>query len=189
MQKFYQTDTGDEIQEHSTYNICRCETCSEVLVYQYCQIFDASQLDAVYGDLVYPKQTAFNDAVPKRVRKIYLEAVKVKAISPIAYAVLARRVLEEISKDRGITEKNLAKALAELANRGELPPVLAEASALVRLIGNSGAHASDVDISPMQVWSIDDFIKAVIEYIYVAPSKVAAFKKSLEGTPKGENAG
>jgi hypothetical protein len=48
---------------------------------------------------------------------------------------------------------------------------------LIRLVGNAGAHASGIKITVPQVWAIDDFIIAIIEYLYVAPAKIEEFKK------------
>lgn len=179
VERFYGMNTGEESAHSAVYNVVRCETCQEVLLYTYISdVYFYSDEDK-FGSLVFPKQTAFTEVVPERVRQIYLEAVKVKSISQIAFVILARRVLEEISHERGVKTPNLGKALEELASRGELPPVLAEATSLVRLIGNAGAHASEAKITLPQVWAIDDFLKAIIEYLYVAPSKVAEFKKTV----------
>jgi len=179
MERFYGLDTGEESAHPAVYRVVRCETCQEVLVYSYIADLHSGMEEDTFGSLVFPKQTAFTRVVPERVRQIYLEAVKVKSISQIAFVILARRVLEEISHERGVKTPNLGKALEELASRGELPPVLAEATSLVRLIGNAGAHASEAKITLPQVWAIDDFLKAVIEYLYVAPSKIADFKKTF----------
>ena len=175
-ERYYGVSDGSVDEFPAIYRIVRCETCQEVLVYSVNQELDSEWGDNLFGTLLFPKQTAFSDAVPEKVRSIYLEAVKVKAISEIAFVILARRVLEEIAHERGAKKGDLAKSIEELVSRGELPTVLAEATSLIRLIGNAGAHASDKKITQPQVWAIDDFLKAVIEYLYVAPKKVNEFK-------------
>jgi len=135
--------------------------------------------DGIWGSLVYPVPSSLGKSVPERVRKIYNEASKVKSVSATAFAILARRVLEEICADRGVKTKNLADGLKALIANGDIPKTLAEATDLIRLVGNMGAHASDTEISQPHVWAVDGFIKAIIEYIYVAPEKIKDFKKKL----------
>lgn len=173
---FYEVQDGTKSHEPSKYLVARCETCTEILVYLEHDQF-AGLSDTDFGDLEYPKQSAFTDAVPENIRKFYKEAVSVKNASPTAFVILARRVLEEICLERGITERNLATGLQKLAESNVIPKTLSEATKLIRLVGNAGAHASSVEITPPQVWAVDDFIKAIIEYMYVAPKKIEDFKE------------
>jgi hypothetical protein len=176
MASFYSVPDGERTEEPSIYSVVKCETCSEILVYTEHEEFP-EDCDTPYGDISFPKQSSFTDAVPESIRSIYREAVLVKNISPTAYVILARRVLEEICRERGVTTKNLVEALAKLSNDGVIPSTLSEATKLIRLVGNAGAHASGQKITMLQVWTIDDFIKAIIEYIYVAPKKIEEFKR------------
>ena len=47
-------------------------------------------------------------------------------------------------------------------------PTLAEMSDVLRLIGNIGAHHGSAPVHPWQVHAIDNFFRAVVEYVYVA---------------------
>ena len=166
---------AEEETHDAKYTVTRCETCTHVLVYLDCEDFtDETPL----GNLVYPKQSAQSDAVPLSVRRIHLEAQRVKKASPSAFVILARRALEEICRVKGITKPNLSLALKELAAQGVIPSTLAEASHLIRLVGNAVAHASDQSITVPQVWAIDDFLTAIIEYLFIAPARIEGFKKS-----------
>lgn len=49
---------------------------------------------------------------------------------------------------------------------------------IIRLVGNVGAHASEENVHPLQVMALDDFFKAVVEYVYVSPAKIDEFKNS-----------
>ncbi|MGA2507091.1 MAG: DUF4145 domain-containing protein [Chitinispirillaceae bacterium] len=174
--KFYGTSDGSESTHEMIYNVVRCETCKEILVYNlFPENYDPTE--PIYGHIVYPAQEISSDKVPGRVGKIYEEAMKVKNISPIAFVILARRVLEEICLDKKVEERNLSQALKTLIKNGDIPKPLGEATELIRIVGNAGAHATDKKITPPQVWAIDDFIKVIIEYLYLAPSKIAEFKK------------
>jgi len=175
--KFYGVTDGEETLYEMIYYVFRCETCKELLIYNLFPEASGSE-DCPYGDVVYPKQAVFSNSVPAGVRKIYNEAAKVKNLSPIAYVILARRVLEEICQDKKVTQRNLARGLQELVDKGEIPTTLSEATELIRVVGNAGAHASDKVITYPQVWAIDEFIKVIFEYLYVAPGKIAEFKKT-----------
>jgi hypothetical protein len=69
--------------------------------------------------------------------------------------------------------------LEELVTRGEIGPVLADMTDVLRRLGNIGSHDSDEVIAPEYVDVIDEFFRAVVEYVYIAPFKVGEFKKRL----------
>jgi hypothetical protein len=73
----------------------------------------------------------------------------------------------------------LAHRIRALSDKGELPPGLAQATDLLRLIGNVAAHGSEKSIGPIYIGAIDDFFIAILEYLYVAPEKIADFQKRL----------
>lgn len=183
-ERSYWGPEAEEETHDALYTVTRCATCSRLLVYSDCEDFtEQTQL----GDLVFPKQAALSRDVPENVRNIYQEAQRVKQTSPIAFAVLCRRVLEEVCRAKGIDRPNLSAALAELAKQGVIPRVLSDASSLIRLIGNAGAHASDLKITVPHVWAIDNFVMAIIEYLFLAPARLDHFRRSLEQS--GENEG
>jgi hypothetical protein len=164
-------DDGDPSEADGTYHVYLCTTCREILVYH--QLFDFE------WDLVYP-EIRLDRSVAKRVAKIYDEAIKIKRVSPNSFAVQIRRALEALCIDRGIKPGNLASMLTELSERGEIPTTLSEAGDILRLIGNLGAHADEIDVHPLQVMAIDDFFKSIIEYVYVLPNKIQNFKDMLQ---------
>jgi hypothetical protein len=179
LETFYAVDDGTDDQFPFTYTVVRCETCRQLLVYSLNDSVGPERGETPLGDLCYPRRTSLPDAVPERIRLIYAEAARVRDISPLAFVILARRLLEEVARDRDAASDDLAGSLSLLADRGDIPPVLAEATTLIRLVGNAGAHASDTRITAPRAWAVDDLLKAVIEYMYVAPAKIASFKKTL----------
>jgi hypothetical protein len=132
------------------------------------------------GALLWPESGVLNNALPKQVADIYTEAANVKRLSPNSFAVQIRRALEAICTDRGARASSLHAMLAELVERGELPPVLAEITKVLRLLGNIGAHASDRQVLPSHVDALDEFFRAVVEYVYIARSKLQTFRNKLE---------
>jgi len=103
------------------------------------EVLEEGFADAV---LLWPK-FGLNKAVPERIRDIYDEASRIEHTAPNAFAGQIRRALEAICSERGATKGTLVENIQELANRGEIPKTLVEASDLLRLIGNIGVHASD----------------------------------------------
>ena len=69
--------------------------------------------------------------------------------------------------------------------KGEIPPVLAEMATILRLLGNVGAHLTEEPVKPPDTWVIDDFFRAVIEYVYVAPSRIKEISDGLKKVHRG----
>lgn len=164
-------DDGEEDRCEGTYHIYKCSTCDEILVYYHLFDFEPS--------LVYP-DTSLDKSVPDRVAHIYAEAVRVKHISPNSFAVQIRRALEALCQDRDVTTGVLANKLKVLNERGEIPNNLSEATDILRLVGNLGAHADEIDVHPLQAMAIDDFFKAIIDYVYVSPARIERFNEMLQ---------
>ncbi|TFG75547.1 MAG: DUF4145 domain-containing protein [Thermodesulfobacteriales bacterium] len=170
-------DEETEIVAH--YYVVSCDTCKGILI--YADVFtDGDETNFIDYFLVWPEKKTLPFPVPKHIKQIYEEAVVIQKASPDAFAVQIRRGLEAICIDRGIKEKNLQAALKRLAEKGEIPKVLAEVTDVLRLLGNVGAHWTGQHVHPSQTPALDDFFKAIVEYIYVAPNKLLEFKNQLE---------
>ena len=162
----------------SAYYVVSCDTCSEILVYSdFGGVVGAEHFEE--SELVWPKKKTLSNAVPKDIIRVYEEAASIQWVSPDAFAVQIRRGLEAICTDRGVKERNLLKALEVLSDRGEIPPVLSEMSDVLRLLGNLGAHWTGQHVHPLQTPALDEFFRAVVEYIYVAPSRLSQFRDQL----------
>lgn len=168
-------DDGDEAEYPARYFVAKCDTCSEILLYH--RIIGMEPDGFEHAELLWPDFELHN-SVPDSVSSIYSEACRIKYIAPNAFAVQIRRAIEALCNDRGVSERNLAKSLEKLGERGELPSALYEATDIIRLVGNVGAHASEENVHPLQVMALDDFFKAVVEYVYVSPAKIDEFKNS-----------
>jgi len=156
-----------------------CETCNRPLLYENM----GDQIDPtnfIRGDLEYPKGSFIDAVVPPSIARIYEEAHRIKEIAPNAYVVMIRRALEAIAVAENATGNSLQGKLNSLAEKGAIPAALAEATILIRKIGNIGAHADKKNVHPLLVYAIDDFFRAIIEYIYVAPKKLKEFKSRVD---------
>ena len=165
----------------AAYYIACCETCNQILLYHNWAEGSEPETSHFYtSNLVWPESGKLHPSVPEKIADIYQEAVRIKEVAPNGFAVQIRRALEAICEDRGANKGTLFKSLVQLSERGEVPPNLVEVTDLLRLIGNIGAHASDKSVHPLLVQTIDDFFRAIIEYVYIAPSKVKEFRKRLD---------
>jgi len=169
-----------------SYFLTRCGTCLEGLLYRYIDPYDSvpqithGTFQLAEYELVWPHPGDLHPSVPTSVRKIYSEAAAIKGRAPNAFANQIRRSLEAVCKDRGANHRVLAENLQELASRREIPPTLTEMTDVLRQLGNIGSHAGDEEIDPDYVDVIDDFFRAIVEYVYIAPYKVTEFKARLE---------
>ena len=172
------TDDG-AVELDMVYFVAVCETCNAILVYRAIEdIPDTKYFTAC--DLVYPQSVVLHKSVPVVIAGIYGEAARIKELAPNAFAVQIRRALEAVCEDRGAKSGTLQKMLKDLSERGEIPSVLAQVSDALRLLGNIGAHGIAESIKPWQVYTIDDFFRAIVEYVYIAPSKLQEFQKSSD---------
>ena len=136
--------------------------------------------DLTKFELVWPSSGNLHPCVPELVRNVYSEAMAIKSRAPNAFANQIRRALEAVCSDRGATRRVLAQNLKELVERGEIPSTLGEMTDVLRQLGNVGSHAGEESIAVEYVDVIDDFFRAVIEYVYIAPHKVTEFNARLE---------
>ena len=136
------------------------------------------------AELEYPEAGRLHVSVPQTIRDVYEEAARIREIAPNAFAVQIRRALEALCEDRSAKGRSLADKLKDLSDRAEIPPVLAEMTDVLRLIGNIGAHGIGESVHPIQANAINEFFMAVVEYVYVAPAKLRAFKERMESSRK-----
>lgn len=182
---FYTIDGEERTNEWmETYYIAICETCERPLVY----LAEKSRHEEDFSDAhrIWPV-SGLDPAVPKIVGKCYQEAASIKNRAPNAFAGQIRRALEALCDNRGAKKGTLHIRLKELADKGEIPPILAEMTDVLRLIGNVGVHSVSQSVELYQVNAIDEFFRAVVEYVYVAPEKVKRFREQMEWFKTGES--
>jgi hypothetical protein len=164
----------------SYYTVVFCETCRGPLLYQHEAGAPGGWFSLEGLTLVWPQAATLHHSVPPRIRDVYREAAGIKQRSPNGFAGQIRRCLEALCRDRKADGRNLSDRLLQLADKGEIPTVLTEMTDVLRLLGNMGSHDDDVSVGPEYVDVIDDFFRAVVEYVYVAPYRVNEVRKQLE---------
>jgi len=173
-------DQEDEDGLPGTYYVAVCETCREILLYHAYIFEDVEDKNFNKAGLVYPDSGILHPSVPENIAKCYRESARIKQLAPNAFATQIRRALELLCDDCGAKKGSLQKRLQDLVSKGIIPIFLAKMTDVLRLLGNIGAHGGKQDIKPSFVYSIDEFFRAIIEYVYIAPSKLKDFEKSLE---------
>jgi hypothetical protein len=61
-------------------------------------------------------------------------------------------------------------------------------SEILRKLRNTGSHDDDEPVRPEYVEPIDEFFRAIVEYVYVAPFKVDEFTRRLDAAKKATQA-
>jgi DNA-binding SARP family transcriptional activator len=133
----------------------------------------------IHYEQLWPLALALPPEAPDRVRKIYEEARAIKRHSPSSFVVQIRRALEAVANDKSAEGKTLMTKTEWLINQGYLPEVFGEMSHISRIIGNLGAHDAENDVTEDDVEVVDEFFRAIIEYLYVASAKVAHVKQLI----------
>lgn len=90
-----------------------------------------------------------------------------------------RRTLELILIEKGAKKWGLKDKIEEIAEKGILPDTLKEASSLTKILGDSAAHDKEIEIDQQDVESMAEFVKFIIEYLYVVPDKINSYKERL----------
>jgi hypothetical protein len=132
------------------------------------------------------------DYIPNVIRTDYIEACRIRDLSPKASATLARRCLQGMIRDFcGITKKRLIEEINELRSQiaaGRSPkgvqPDTIDAIDHVRSIGNIGAHMEAdinviIDVDPDESQTLIGLLELLFEEWYVARSVRAERLKAI----------
>jgi Domain of unknown function (DUF4145) len=168
---------GYAMSEPATYSGFGCTACSDISIYIHSALHNPT---STLGSPVFPERSEEFESLPRSVAEAYREAMKLKRISRPAFVLLGRRAVEIIAKDQGATAKSLDASLAQLVAAGRLPPLLAKASTMIRVFGNAAAHMDDAALNEHHVDMVDEFLRLIIQYLYVAPSSLRTFSYLLE---------
>lgn len=138
---------------------------------------------------LWPMLSALPNEVPERVRKIYEEAVSIRTKSPSSFVVQIRRALEAVANERKAPSGSLYNQVEWLIKNNLLPETFGKMAQITRLIGNLGAHDADMDVRLEDTEVVDEFFRAAIEYIYIAPAKVIKLNDLLKAAGKVRQTG
>ena len=133
----------------------------------------------VQFEQLWPPTLTLPPEAPDRVRKIYHEACLIRKYSASSFVVQIRRALEAVANDKKAQGGTLQAKTESLIKSGMLPPAFGDMSHISRMIGNLGAHDAEKDVTTQEVEIVDEFFRAIIEYLYVASEKISKIKALL----------
>jgi Domain of unknown function (DUF4145) len=192
-------DTDTETQELTTWQIWECSNCHKPTLEEVIETHQLeetiptdnnSKATMVFGwypttakrTVLYPGKTPLTN-LPSTIEKAYRAALKVQDIEPNACAVLIGRTLEAVCNHEQVKRGVLADRLKLLAASERFPRTLSEMAEQLKQLRNLGAHADDDEITEEDVPIIIGFLEIILEYLYVAPAKIAAVQARLKKTP------
>lgn len=170
------------------YELFACPVCHKVTLRQ--TYSDESMMQYHTNDqlnfydeqnILFPLSSIESNFVPPKIKAAYEAALKTKGIDKNICLMALRRTLELMLKDQGATKWGLKDKIEEVAARGLLPDTLKEASSFAKVLGDTAAHDKELEIDSYDIESIAEFIRYIIEYLYIIPSKISAYKKVLDG--------
>ena len=126
---------------------------------------------------------AFPDYVPQAIRDDYVEACKIKGLSPKASATLSRRCLQGMIRDFWrIKKERLVDEIEALKDKVDVQTW--DAIDAVRKIGNIGAHMEKdiniiVDVDPNEAQTLIELIELLVKDWYIVRHERAERLKSI----------
>lgn len=161
---------GSDIRNKSTHNIFGLRRCPNERCFGH--MFFVYDLNSKNILITYPSDTIPFDKenIPTNVLNAFQEAIVSHANNCfIASAVMIRKTLEEICKDRNATGKNLYKRLEDLGSKIVVPKELIEGMQELRLLGNDAAHIESntfEEIGKEEVEISIEFTKEILKAVY-----------------------
>jgi len=169
---------GDPHIFETYYMVLLCPSCNRHSLIYTIEFNDDSD-DWKTWDSIYPKEITYPQYIPQDILKLVKEADRIKYISPEAYVILIRKVLELICLKFNAKGKTLYNKLQNLSSRQTLPPTVSDISGLLKDIGNIGAHA-DNKISEQYIYAVSDFIEFIIHYLFTVPERIKMLRKAFK---------
>lgn len=125
----------------------------------------------------FPGATFDLRGVPEAIGRGHREALMCfRANAYTATAVMCRRTLEAICKNKLTTKRNLAANLKELQENAVIDARLYEWADALRIVGNDAAHNVEEFMSKEDAKDGLDFTRAIIEYVYTFTDAFEKFK-------------
>lgn len=137
------------------------------------------------AQVLYPPIKAQLEHIPGSIEKQYRSAQKYVQRDPNACAVYIGRALDKICQHEKADGKRLIDKLDSLISKKNLPQQLGIMAHQIRQIRNLGAHAdeNDDEVTEADTPVMLDFLEAILEYLYIAPAKIAGVQARLKKTP------
>ncbi len=185
-QELYEQIDGQRYNQDFECYVYQCPTCKGISIYG--DFVEYPKSDDENRKRIYPKgsqlvpavhKVASRECIPQKIVSIYDEIWPLRHIAPNAFAGQIRRVLEYICQEQSAEGNTLFAKLKHLLDSGVFPGHFAEMTDLIRKVGNIGAHSSGKEVDFHDAELLDDFFKSVVEYVYIAPSKIERLRRRI----------
>ena len=174
--------TSSQELNRTTWYIMQCSACFKPIVTRAYKGVDENSQPVSKVEILYPAEKTPLTNLPEVIERKYVEALKVRNVSPSSCAVMVRKTLEAVCQHENAEGRVLADKLKNLANSGRIPQTLADVALHLKQLGNLGAHFDEDEVTEKDVPIILDFVELILEYLYVAPAKIEAVRKRLNRT-------
>jgi len=163
------------------FQTLRCYSCHQVTFYRFSVHTgtDPEYIDRSYDQILYPSAAESPMGLPTTIQREWDAAMRVRRVSPNAFAVLLGRVLDQICTDHQAEGNFLHNRIEHLASSGKLPEPLKEVAHGLKDLRNFGAHGNLGDLDPNDAPMLESLCRALLMYLYTVPALSADAKKRL----------
>jgi Domain of unknown function (DUF4145) len=179
---------GDDAWKPRQWTAAMCTSChSPIVLYQE---VEPGPFENDWGTFTqeYPQaDRQFPHSVPQGIRHEFAEAQRcMQGKNYTAGAMMARRVIEMITKDQDHRNRNLIGALKSMRDVGVIDARLYDWADAVRQVGNEGAH-STAPVSREDAEEVLLFVEALVDYLYVFRKRYAQFQARRQALREGKD--
>lgn len=174
------------VSERTRYDVPSQGIMYEIVECNSCDFFLLAKINRNSGQIIEVHPKALPKSIDERIPQLIADDLREAFLchSVNAYrgaAVLARRAVQTICKDKGTTKKELRDQIDELFTKGFVTKDLKDWAHEVRYVGNDAAHPNDKTVSKEDAEDILDLLESFCEVLYVTPAKAEKRKlKRLE---------
>lgn len=167
---------GDEWETHQ-WTATRCQSCNVPLL--FIQQTEAGMSDWPEREQAFPEtDRQLPWPVPANIRNDFAEARRdMRTRAYTSAALMARRVVDAIRKEQGYPQGSLFDGLTAMKDAGVINDRLYEWADTARVVGNEGAHDTDVPVGHEDAEEVLRFIEALADYLYVFQRQYEEFKR------------
>jgi len=159
------------------YYLGECRHCGNPMLYRQP---NAGPDEFPYASLDWPTWGELDHRVPANIRAIWGRAFLLQKTSPSAYITQLRRGLEAVLDDVAVAHGSLAARLDIVRRTGTLPAPIVDLADQLRQIGNAATHHRAEDLSYLYTHVANGLFRAIVDYVYVVPLRVAEARAALE---------
>jgi hypothetical protein len=168
----------------------KCSACKRLVVVASSYVHGPQKEQQLRLDLLWPadiRPSRSPSTLDADATRDYDQARATLPVSPMASAVLARRCLQHVIRQKlGIRKNRLIDEIDEALVRPELTKLTREALDHVRKIGNWGAHPTVdpgmtiIEVSDDEAEYTLDVLELLFHDLYDAPERIAAMNARIQ---------